>query len=35
MADIQTTTRLINVKETYEEVCDAMYLQWIELTVTF
>jgi hypothetical protein len=32
MASIQTLTRLINVKETYEEVCKAMDFQWMELT---
>jgi len=32
MAYIQTPTRLINVKETYEEVCKAMDFQWMELT---
>jgi len=32
MANIQTPIRLINVKETYEEVCKAMVCQWIELT---
>lgn len=32
MASIQTPIRLINVKETYEEVCKAMDFQWIELT---
>lgn len=32
MANIQTPIRLINVKETYEEVCKAMDLQWMELT---
>ena len=32
MANIQTLIRLINVKETYEEVCKAMDLQWMELT---
>lgn len=32
MANIQTPIRLINVKETYEEVYKAMDLQWLELT---
>lgn len=32
MAYIQTPIRLINVKETYEEVLKAMDLQWIEVT---
>ena len=32
MANIQTPIRLINVKETYEEVCKAMVFQWVELT---
>lgn len=32
MANIQTPIRLINVKETYEEVINAMDLQWMELT---
>lgn len=32
MANIQTPIRLINVNETYEEVCKAMDLQWMELT---
>jgi hypothetical protein len=32
MAYIQTPTRLIKVKETYEEVLKAMDLQWMELT---
>ena len=32
MAYIQTPIRLINVKETYEEVLKAMDLQWMELT---
>jgi hypothetical protein len=32
MANIQTPIRLINVKETYEEVLKAMDLQWMELT---
>ena len=32
MANIQTPNRLINVKETYEEVLKAMGLQWIEVT---
>lgn len=32
MANIQTPIRIINVKETYEEVCKAMDLQWMELT---
>jgi hypothetical protein len=32
MACIQTPIRLINVKETYEEVLKAMDLQWIEVT---
>ena len=32
MASIQTTNRVINVKETYEEVCKALEFQWIELT---
>lgn len=32
MASIQTPIRLINVKETYEEVCNAMESQWLELT---
>lgn len=32
MANIQTPIRLIKVKETYEEVCEAMDLQWMELT---
>ena len=32
MANIQTPIRLINVKETYEEVLKAMELQWIEVT---
>lgn len=32
MANIQTPIRLINVKETYEEVCKAMDFQWMELT---
>ena len=32
MAYIQTPIRLINVKETYEEVLKAMDLQWMEVT---
>ena len=32
MANIQTPIRLINVKETYEEVLKAMDLQWMEVT---
>lgn len=32
MAYIQTPTRLIKVKETYEKVWDAMDFQWVELT---
>ena len=32
MANIQTPIRLINVKETYEEVCKEMDFQWMELT---
>ena len=32
MAYIQTPIRLINVKETYEEVLKAMDFQWIEVT---
>lgn len=32
MASIRTPNRLINVKETYEEVCKALEFQWIELT---
>lgn len=32
MAKIQTQIRLINVKETYEEVYEAMEFQWMELT---
>jgi len=32
MAYIQTPIRLINVKETYEEVCNVMESQWLELT---
>ena len=32
MANIQTPIRLINVKETYEEVICKMDFQWIELT---
>ena len=32
MANIQTSIRLINVKETYEEVCKALDFQWLELT---
>jgi hypothetical protein len=32
MASIQTPNRVINVKETYEEVCKALEFQWIELT---
>lgn len=32
MANIQTPIRLIKVKETYEEVINAMDLQWMELT---
>lgn len=32
MASIQTPNRVINVKETYEEVCKAMVFQWMELT---
>ena len=32
MASIQTTNRVINVKETYEEVINKMHFQWIELT---
>lgn len=32
MAYIQTTTRLIKVKETYEQVWKAMDFQWMELT---
>lgn len=32
MAYIQTTTRLIKVKETYEEVFEAMNFPWIEVT---
>ncbi len=32
MANIQTPIRLIKVKETYEEVCNAMESQWLELT---
>lgn len=32
MASIQTTNRLIKVKETYEEVINKMHFQWMELT---
>lgn len=32
MASIQTTNRLIKVKETYDEVFKAMDLKWIEVT---
>ena len=32
MASIQTPIRLINVKESYEEVICKMDFQWIELT---
>lgn len=32
MAYIQTPIRLINVKETYEEVLKAMDFQWMEVT---
>ena len=32
MAKIQTEIRLINVKETFEQVKEKMDLQWIELT---
>ena len=32
MASIQTPIRLINVKETYEEVINKMHFQWMELT---
>ena len=32
MASIQTTNRVINVKETYEEVINKMVFQWVELT---
>jgi hypothetical protein len=32
MAYIQTPIRLINVKETYEEVLKATDLQWMEVT---
>jgi hypothetical protein len=32
MASIQTPNRLINVKETYEEVICKMDFQWMELT---
>lgn len=32
MAYIQTPTRLIKVKETYEEILKAMDFQWMELT---
>lgn len=32
MASIQTPNRLINVKETYEEVMNKMHFQWMELT---
>lgn len=32
MASIQTPIRLIKVKETYEEVCNAIEFQWLELT---
>lgn len=32
MTNIQTPIRLIKVKETYEEVCNAMKFQWVELT---
>ena len=32
MASIQTPNRLINVKETYEEVMCKMVFQWMELT---
>jgi hypothetical protein len=32
MAYIQTPIRLINVKETYEEVLKAMDFQWLEVT---
>lgn len=32
MASIQTPIRLIKVNETYEEVCNAMDFQWMELT---
>lgn len=32
MANIQTTIRLIKVKETYGEVLKAMGLQWMEVT---
>ena len=32
MAKIQTQVRLINVKETFEQVKEKMDLQWMELT---
>ena len=32
MANIQTPIRLINVKETYEEIIKAMDVQWMDLT---
>ena len=32
MAKIQTQVRLINVKETFDEVKEKMDLQWMELT---
>lgn len=32
MANIQTSIRLIKVKETYEEVMCKMVFQWVELT---
>tara|TARA_R110002074_G_scaffold55696_2_gene137927 strand:- start:357 stop:551 length:195 start_codon:yes stop_codon:yes gene_type:complete len=32
MAKIQTEIRLINVKETFEQVKEKMDLQWMELT---
>lgn len=32
MVYIQTPTRLIKVKETYEEILKAMDFQWMELT---
>ena len=32
MANIQTTIRLINVKETFEEVNGKMDFQWLKLT---
>lgn len=31
MAKVQTTIRLINVKETYEQVYKAMDFQWLDL----